>query len=371
MKHLFVTNDFAPKLGGIESYLSALLHGFDPADVVVVAPSRSGDEQTDDEFQFRVIRAPTRYLKGGDKELQIVLSAATDHHADAIHLMQTLPLGRLARKLKSKTNKFVSVFVYGSELIVPARLYPGRLAIRKVFQNVDRVFAISNFTRAAIAKVAPDANVSILEPVVDPKRFSPEISGASIRERLGLGSSFTVLFVSRLVKRKGAEIFVKALAQVPQVTGVIVGTGPEAARIREVASELNLAGRLILAGSVSDYSLPSWYAAADVFCMPCSNRYEGADTEGFGIVFLEAAATGLPCIAGVCGGSAEAVEDEKTGYVLSDPTEDSLAQYIERLRDDVTKRIEMGAAGRVRVERQFDPKVRAQQLEEVVGAARW
>jgi phosphatidylinositol alpha-1,6-mannosyltransferase len=103
--------------------------------------------------------------------------------------------------------------------------------------------------------------------------------------------------------------------------------------------------------------------------MPCTDRYRGLDTEGFGIVYLEAQASGLPCIAGRCGGSVEAVEDGVTGIVLNEPTPKSVAAEIKRLLRDPALCATLGAAGRQRVERRFSPGVGAQQLEEALALA--
>ena len=100
--------------------------------------------------------------------------------------------------------------------------------------------------------------------------------------------------------------------------------------------------------------------------MPCTNRYGGLDTEGFGVVYIEAAATGLPCIAGRCGGSVEAVEDGVTGVVLDDPTPRTVAVALADLRKDRALGAKFGGAGRSRTERRFAPKVAAGRLEEAI-----
>jgi phosphatidylinositol alpha-1,6-mannosyltransferase len=129
--------------------------------------------------------------------------------------------------------------------------------------------------------------------------------------------------------------------------------------------------RAIFTGFVPDAQLPSFYAAADCFCMPCSTRYGGLDTEGFGVVFLEAQASGLPCIAGECGGSVEAVVHGETGVVLDEPKPHTVSRALELLQDDPALCARLGAAGRMRMEREFAPEVAAgridEALEEVIG----
>jgi phosphatidylinositol alpha-1,6-mannosyltransferase len=171
------------------------------------------------------------------------------------------------------------------------------------------------------------------------------------------------------VKRKGAETLVRAAADLPRGTAVlVVGSGPEDATLRRVAEDLELTERVRFCGRVPDGELPAFYAAADVFCMPCSDRYGGADTEGLGIVYLEAAASGLPAVAGRCGGSVEAVLDGITGVVLDDPSPEGLAKALRALAKDGALRARLGAAGRERAEATFAPSVQASNLEKAVSS---
>jgi phosphatidyl-myo-inositol dimannoside synthase len=124
---------------------------------------------------------------------------------------------------------------------------------------------------------------------------------------------------------------------------------------------------VIFTGQVPDERVPEYYAAADVFCMPCTDRFGGLDTEGFGVVYLEAQASGIPCVAGNCGGSAEAVDDGVTGVVLNEPTPRNVAVTLLELRKDPGKCARLGGAGRARVEREFTPEVSAVRLEEAVA----
>jgi phosphatidylinositol alpha-1,6-mannosyltransferase len=204
----------------------------------------------------------------------------------------------------------------------------------------------------------------VLYPTVDTDRFSLAVGGGRARDETRVGGKFVVLFVSRLVKRKGADVAIRACGAFPDVALVVVGEGPERKPLERLARELEVEDRVVFAGGVDEDELPSYYAAADVFCMPCTDRFRGLDTEGFGIVYLEAQASGLPCVAGRCGGSVEAVEDGVTGVVLKDASPKNVAAEIKRLLRDPALCATMGAAGRQRVERRFSPGVGAETLEE-------
>ena len=371
MRHLFVTNDFPPKRGGIESYLTSLAKGFDPDDIAVVAPVREGAEQVDEELPYDVIRVRGAYLRATRDVHRVIAHAVERFEADAVHFLAALPLGRLGHRIRDDAGIPFTVVAHGTgEVLVPSRLPFARRALRDVLTSADVVFTNSEFTRGHVDRITDrEAQTVVLYPTVDVDRFSLAIGGGHVREDSGVGGKFVVLFVSRLVKRKGADVAVRACAAFPDVALLVVGDGPERKSLERLAQELDASDRIVFVGGVDDEELPSYYSAADVFCMPCTDRYRGLDTEGFGIVYLEAQASGLPCIAGRCGGSVEAVEDGVTGIVLNEPTPKSVAAEIKRLLRDPALCATLGAAGRQRVERRFSPGVGAQQLEEALALA--
>lgn len=368
MKHLFVSNDFPPKVGGIESYLSTLCKGFDPADVIVLAPAREGYQEVDAALPYSVVRVPGSYLRAKLPVYKAILAAVEEHGVDVVHYLAALPLGRLGAGVRRETSTPYTVVAHGSgEILVPARVPFARRALRDVLVKADLVLPVSAFTQEAVAKVTEGrARTHVLHPSVDVDRFSLEVSGASVRTRHRLGGRFVVLFVSRLVKRKGADTLIRALAAFRDCLALVVGDGPEAKGLERLAREMEVEDRVFFIGAVSDEDLPEYYAAADVFCMPCTTRFGGLDTEGFGIVYLEAQASGLPCIAGRCGGSAEAVEDRVSGFVLDEPDARAVALAIRRLRKDPVLCARLGGAGRERAEFLFSPHAAAEELNAAV-----
>lgn len=171
--------------------------------------------------------------------------------------------------------------------------------------------------------------------------------------------------VSRLVPRKGMDVLVRAAAKLserhPDLTVAIAGTGREAERLASLATELQAPVRFL--GAVPDDDLPDLYGCADVFAMLCRERWLGLEQEGFGIVFLEAAACGVPQVAGLSGGSTEAVEDGVTGIVVEEPgSPTAAAEALGRLLGDRELRARMGAAARTRAVDRFDYDVLASRL---------
>jgi phosphatidylinositol alpha-1,6-mannosyltransferase len=192
---------------------------------------------------------------------------------------------------------------------------------------------------------------------VDVDRFTPEVDGSAVRQRYGLGEAPVVVCVSRLVARKGQDVLVQGWPQVlarhPSARLLLVGGGPDEAALRRAVAAGGLGHSVVLTGRVDAAELPAYYAAGDVFAMPCRTRRAGLDVEGLGMVFLEAAACGRPVVAGTSGGAPEAVQDGVTGHVVDPRSPTAVAGTIADLLDDPARARAMGAAGRAWVERSW------------------
>jgi phosphatidylinositol alpha-1,6-mannosyltransferase len=145
------------------------------------------------------------------------------------------------------------------------------------------------------------------------------------------------------------------------VTVAIAGDGRDRARLERLIRRSGAPVRLL--GRVGDERLPSLYACADAFAMLCRNRWGGLEQEGFGIVFLEAAACGVAQVAGDSGGAGEAVVDGATGIVLRRPHD---AAALARLLDDADLRRTLGTAARARAEREYAYDVLAARLDDAL-----
>jgi phosphatidylinositol alpha-1,6-mannosyltransferase len=196
--------------------------------------------------------------------------------------------------------------------------------------------------------------IHVVHPGVDTERFRPQNDGAAVRARFGCGDRIVLLSVGRLQRRKGHDLVLEALRHIGgslPLTYVIVGDGEERARLERLAAEYRLHDCVHFAGEVAPLDLPGYYAACDIFLLP--NRIHERDVEGFGIVFLEAAATGRPSIGGRTGGVPEAVADQETGLLVSGTDAVELASAISLLAASKEMRDAMGSAGRQRVCERF------------------
>jgi phosphatidylinositol alpha-1,6-mannosyltransferase len=214
--------------------------------------------------------------------------------------------------------------------------------------------------------------VTVLYPGADVERFRPDLATDDIRAALGLDRAPLVVCVSRLVKRKGQDTLIDALpairTQVPGARLLIVGGGPDEERLRERAARLGDA--VVFAGQVPEGDLPRYYAVGDVFAMPCRTRLGGLEVEGWGNVFIEAAACGRPVVVGDSGGARESLVDGETGILVDGKRTEAVADAVATLLADPERATAMGAAGRERVLRDHTwPEIAARLAEWLTEAA--
>jgi phosphatidylinositol alpha-1,6-mannosyltransferase len=370
-RHLLVTNDFPPKIGGIQSYLWELWRRLEPATFsVLTARSDPGATAFDEEqaargISIRRVAGSTLFLPTPANRRRIEAEAARVG-ADLIILDPAFPLGVLGPRLSLPAVQLL----HGAEVTVPGRLPLTSKLLRRALRGSAGVIAAGPYPEAEARRAARGGLPPVLQlpPGVDVDRFVPlsPLERRDARQRLGLPvEGQLVVSVSRLVPRKGMDTLVRAAALLsrsrPQLCVAIGGTGREAERLARLVVETGAPVRLL--GRVSDEDLPRLVGAADVFAMACRSRWAGLEQEGFGIVFLEAAATGVAQVAGRSGGSADAVVDGQTGLVLRRPDDPAeLAAAIGSLLDDPERSAEMGLAGRRRAEGSFAYDVLARRL---------
>jgi phosphatidylinositol alpha-1,6-mannosyltransferase len=371
--HLLVTNDFPPKIGGIQSYLWELWRRL-PADEVTVFTTAHRSASVFDQSQpFRIVRSRWAVLLPNRLLARRIRRLAAEVGAKLVVLDPVLPLGLIGPKLGLP----YAVVLHGTEITVPGRLPVSRSLLARVVSGASLVIAAGGYpegeARRAVGNEEPFPPVVRIPPGVDTARFRPlpAIDRAATRARLGLPASGPlVVSVSRLVPRKGMDTLIEAAALLaphhPGLTVAISGGGRDLPRLRRLVARTNAPVHLV--GRVTDLDLPALYGCADVFAMCCRRRWAGLEQEGFGIVFLEAAACGVPSIAGDSGGSAEAVEDGKTGFVVGEAGKPkAVAASLGRLLDDPALASEQGQAARARAEREFEYSTLADRLEDALA----
>jgi phosphatidyl-myo-inositol dimannoside synthase len=372
VSHLLVTNDFPPKVGGIQSYLWELWRRLDPATFTVLTTPYDGAEAWDAEQPFRVERTPKKVLLPTRSLARRIEALAEETDAALVVLDPALPVGLLGRRL----SRPYGLVLHGAEITVPGRLPGSRLLLRRVLRGASEVIAAGGYPAAEGERAAGRAlPVTIVPPGVDPERFVPldAEQRAKARALFDLpAEGRVVVSLSRLVPRKGMDVLVEAAALLapdrPDLVVAIGGSGRDSSRLARLINRTGAPVRLL--GRVPDDDLPALYGCADVYAMVCRTRWAGLEQEGFGIVYLEAAASGVPQVAGASGGAAEAVADGETGIVVAAPDDAAaVARALARLLDAAPMREAMGAAARTRAEAEFAYDVLAGRLAAVL--ARW
>lgn len=360
MTHVLLTNDFPPKVGGIQVYLWELWRRLDPSSFVVVtgssderAPSFDADAAA---AGVRIVRLPGAMVLPSPATAAAVRRIAGEHGAGLVVVDPALPLGMLGPRIGLP----YAVVLHGAEVTVPGRLPGIRRALAHVLAHASLAVCAGTYPEAEARRAAGAAMPPVLQvpPGVDPDRFRPLAPAArrAARTRFGLPERGPlVTSVSRLVPRKGMDVLVQAasglVSSFPDLTVAIGGSGRDEARLRRLAANAEVPVRFL--GRVPDDDLPALYGASDVFAMVCRNRWLGLEQEGFGIVFLEAAAAAVPQVAGRSGGAAEAVEDGTTGVVVEPRSVAAVAGALRRILADDRIRRRMGQAARRRVEASF------------------
>ncbi len=368
--HLLVTNDFPPKVGGIQSYLWELWRRLPAEDTTVYCTPHAGAAVFDAKQAFRIERSPERVLLPYPWLAKRVCALADEVGAELILLDPAVPLGMVGLWL----GRPYGVVLHGAEVTIPGRLPMSKSVLRRVLCGASLVISAGHYALAEAERCAGRPLPSVvIPPGVDTTRFGPldvaERAGA--RAAFGIGDDDVVVAsVNRLVPRKGMDLLIDAVAQAsqerPALRLLIGGSGRSFDDLQKQAADSG--ARVDLLGRLGDLDVPRLYGAADMMAMLCHDRWGGLEQEGFGIVFLEAAAAGLPQIAGRSGGAAEAVVHGVTGIVIDDAMSTStVARALIGLVDDAGLRRELGEAARSRACETFDYDVLADQLQHAIN----
>jgi phosphatidylinositol alpha-1,6-mannosyltransferase len=349
MASLLVTNDFPPKVGGIQSYLGELWRRLPSRDTTVLTTAHDGAEAWDASQPFRIERVDAARLLPTRSLAARVDALAREVGADVVFVDPMLPLGWIAPRLTAAPYVVVA---HGAEITVYGRIPGLRSMAARVLRGAAGVVAAGGYpARECRHAAGAPLPTLVVPPGVDTERFRPlhaeERSVA--RRRHGLDPDRPlVLGVSRLVPRKGFDVLIDAVAGLdPRVQLAIAGDGRDRARLERRARR-HAPGRVRFLGRVPDADLPALHGCADVFAMLCRERWGGLEAEGFGIVFLEAAACGVPSVAGRSGGSHEAVADGATGVVLPPRDAGAVRDALSSILDDDDRRTRLGRAARER-----------------------
>ena len=267
-----------------------------------------------------------------------------------IHAHWIIPQGLIAALLRRRYGvKVISTAHAGDVFPLKKRLF--RRIAAYTIRNSDYVTVNSSYTKDAINKIKKAKNISVIPMGVDLQKFNPKNKKEAIKKKLGIKKEL-ILSVGRLAEKKGIKYLVMAMPKVLErfqdARLVIVGDGPEKERISRMVSDLSLGKNIMLPGKIRNEELPSYYAAADLFAGPSIVTATG-DTEGLGVVFLEALASGTAVVGSDVGGIPDIIKHEKTGLLVREKDPNGLASAIIRMLSDRRLREKTANAGRKHV----------------------
>lgn len=406
MNYLLVTNDFPPKVGGIQNYLWELWRRLPAERTSVYCTPYRGATEFDAQQGFAIERSPEPVLVPYPWLGSRIRRLATKTNSSFVVLDPALPLGHIGPSLGID----YAVVLHGAEVAIPGRIPGTSHLLRRTLQSASLVISAGDYALAEAERCVGHGLPSVvIPPGVDGQRFRPRAE----HERNTLRASYRVnegdlllSAVSRLVPRKGFDTLIRAIAKVndelsqhrpgstsigvvetnsgddpasgidgthspkpiKRLVAIVGGSGREQRRLKQLAERLG--APVEFPGRLEDDAVADLYGASDMMAMLCRERWFGLEQEGFGIAFLEAAASGLPQIAGRSGGSHEAVDHGRTGIVIDDPEDHlAVASEILRLIADSELRLEMGRQARLRALADFSYDHLADELHASISNA--
>jgi phosphatidylinositol alpha-1,6-mannosyltransferase len=363
-RYLVLTELFLPTMGGTAVWFAEVYRRLSGKDTHIVTAQVPGAAEVDASHPNSVHRINMRrvaWLRPESLGMYVnlftrALWLALTHRFDAVHAGRALPEGFTAWLVARLTFHPVVIYAHGEELTTWGR--GGKYkAMRFALRHADRVIANSEFTRDELLKMGVNAaRITLIYPGVDVVRFRPGLACDDLRQSAGVGAQGKlILSVGRLSRRKGFDQVIQALPELLQagldVHYVLIGIGEDWDYLCGLARDHNVTERVHLLGHVSADDLPRWYNACDVFAMP--NREINGDTEGFGMVFIEAAACAKPALAGQAGGTGAAVQEGVTGLRVDGSQTSGVTAALLQLLRNATLCEQMGQYGYQRVLREF------------------
>ena len=360
---LVITELFLPTKGGTAVWFDEVYRRLGGREIHIVTAEVAGAAAHDREHPNSVHRLRLKrhwWLKPESlgmytKFLANSLGILMTRPVNAIHAGRVLPEGLVGWIGARLFHIPLIVYAHGEEITTwrqPAKFK----AMSFVYSHADLVIANSEFTREELLKLGVEAErITLIYPGVDIERFRPGLPYEDLKQGIGLVSGQKLLLsVGRLSRRKGFDLVIKTLPDLVKsgldVHYALIGIGEDRMYLRELAEQRSVADRVHFLGHVSTEDLPRWYNACDLFVMP--NREIDGDTEGFGMVFIEAAACGKASIAGKAGGTGAAVIEGVTGLRVDGECQSELYEAITELlgKPDLLENFAKAALQRARGE---------------------
>ena len=369
MRHLFVTQDFPPDSGGMARRHVELCRHFPAGEIAVSTVASKDATRADAVESFPIVRQPFDFVAAKVITNQIRWSRSligSRGTYDVLHCGNARPVGYAVWWAARRARAPYLVYVNGGDVLrelVKTRGFLKRQSARRIFGDAAGIVANSRWTATVTEDLMRQVGIHAPPPVAaidlgtDPDHFRPDRATGALRKRLALGSGPVVLTVARLVPHKGQDVGIRAVAalapEIPGLRYLLVGGGPDRPRLEALARSFRVDDRVVFAGMLTDEEIAEAYASAAVYLGP-SRLDRGINVEGFGISFIEAAASGTPSVGGDSGGVRSAVRDGETGFVVPPEDVGAVSNALRTLLTDPSQRDAMGRAARAAVENHYN-----------------
>ncbi len=352
---LFVTNDFGPRAGGIETFIIGLIQRLPHSSIIVYTSFQEDSEEYDQawmrDYGVEVIRDRSKILLPTPRVNRAVAMIIRKRSIATVAFGAAAPLAWMSSTLRRAGAKRIVALTHGHE-VWWSKLFPFNLIMRRIGSTTDSLTYLGDFTRNAISQSLSNKDAVAMckiAPGIDVEHFKP-VDASDLRQSLGLTHKKVIVSVGRLVHRKGQDYLIESLPQilkvVPDAHLLLVGQGPYRDHLESLVKKHGLNENVTFIGRIHYAELPRYICVGDVFAMPSRSRFAGLEVEGLGIVYLEASACGLAVIAGKSGGAPDAVLEGQTGYVVDGTDCNEIAARTTQLLLDDDLRNAMGTYGR-------------------------
>lgn len=385
MRILLLTKIFPPDVGGVPNFYWNLITNFSQINATVLTSKAKAHHKFDNflnEKNIEIIRGDyfpceygisfnTRWIRALIKIVSKIKNVCASHKIDCIVVGQAdVFLALVGYISKILTGKPYIIFLHNEE--IPSVHLKSNFLLRFLYSRAKLFFCNSKFTVCKLRIfLKKEVNSVIINPGVEERFFEERNPGNAkrIKQELGLNNNTIIYTIARLDERKGQDMVIKSLPQVikkyPDIIYLIGGEGPQRKNLECLVKENNIQEYVKFLGLIQNEDLVAFHQAGDIFIM-ANRTLANGDTEGFGIVFLEANAVGNPVIAGRSGGAVEAVAEGLTGLLVNPNDQNDIAEKICWLLDNKEKAEEMGERGRIRAWKEFRWKDLALNFEKIL-----
>ncbi len=323
-----------------------------------------------EKFMLSRIKEFLKYRKTRKKEITSILD---DIQPDVIVNGGIRWLGWMNDEFKKRAP--VINYIHGEELSIRPIGVIGKWFFKlqnSSLSNVDLNLCVSSYTSGKVTEISPKSKTVVLTNFVDPTRYQMAENRTELKEKYGLEDKVSLISVCRLIERKGIDDLLDALSDIvlcedldTNIVLNVCGAGPELDKLIKLSHTLGLSSRVTFHGFTDESVMLELLQASDIFVMP--NKMVDGDLEGFGLVFLEANACGLPVIGGQSGGVVDAIEDKVSGLLVTPESNDHLQQVLKMLICDEQLRHRLGSQGYQRAISDFSLSKKRTQFYEILS----